>query len=65
MENLTQRRTQSETFFQKSGHFFRFSKEAGETSSPLPNGAPVNVTEHALISQNMPKYSSKCLDKLF
>ena len=44
MENLTQRWTQPESFFQKSEHFFRFSKRAGEVS-PLPSScALVSVT---------------------
>ena len=48
-------------FFQKSGHFFRFSKRAGEVS-PLPHGcAPVSVAEYSSISLNMPKYLLKCL----
>ena len=55
MENLTQRWTQSGPFFPKSGHFFRFSKRAGEASPLPPSCAPVIVAEYALISLNMPK----------
>ena len=32
MENLIQKRTQLEIFFQKSGQFFRFLKRAREVS---------------------------------
>ena len=64
-ENLTQRWMQSGFFFPKWGHFFRFSKRAGE-ASPLPfSCSSVSVAEYATISQNMPKYAWKCLNKLF
>ena len=54
MENLTERWTELGSFFPKSGHFFRFSKRAGEVS-PLPlSCAPVSVTEYASISLIMP-----------
>ena len=62
MENLTQRWIQSEPF-KKSGHLFRFSKRAGETSSP-PLVACVSVTEYASISLNMPNYPWKWLNTL-
>ena len=55
MENLTQWWTQSRRFFPKSGHFFWFSKRAGETSLLLPSCAPVSVAE----------YAWKCLNNLF
>ena len=53
MENLTQWWIQSGPFFPKSGHFFRFSKRAGEAS---PSCMPVSVTEYASISLNISKY---------
>ena len=54
VKNLTQRWTESGLFFEKSGHFFRFSQSAGEASPLPPSCAPVSVTES--ISLNMPKY---------
>ena len=57
IEHLTQRWTQSGSFFPKSGHFFQFSKRAGEASPLPPSCAPVSVVEYATISLNMPKYS--------
>ena len=65
MKNLTQRWTQSQPFFRKSRHSFRFSKRAGETSPLQPTCAPASVVEYASISLNLPKYSWKCLNKLF
>ena len=53
MKNLTQWWAKSGPFFPKSGHFFRFSKKAGEASSLLLSCAPVSV---ASISINIPKY---------
>ena len=55
MENLTQRGAQSGNFFQKPGHFSRFSKRAGEASS-LPLVVLVNVAKYASVSLNMLKY---------
>ena len=52
MENLTQRWTQSQPFFKKSGHFFEFQK--GQRRPP-PSCAPVSVAEYASISLNMSK----------
>ena len=46
-------------FFPKSGHFFRFSKSAEETSTP------VSVPEFASISLIMPNYPWTCLKRLF
>ena len=65
MEKSTQKWTQSRPFFPKSGHFCRFSKSAGLTSPLSPSCALVSVAEYASISANMPKYSWKCLNKLF
>ena len=56
MKNLTQRWTQSGPFFQKSGHFFRFSKRAGETSPITPICASVSVAEYESASLNILKY---------
>ena len=56
MENCTQKWTQSGPFFPNSGHFFRFSKRAGE-AFPLPlSCAPVIVAKNESASLNMPKY---------
>ena len=55
MKNLTQRWTQW-SFFQKHGHFFRFSERVGETYPLPPCCAPVSVAEYASISLNIPKY---------
>ena len=65
MESLTQRWSQSGSFFPKSGHIFQFSKMTGEASPFLPSWAHVNVAEYASISLNMSKYPWKCLIKLF
>ena len=59
MENLIQRWAQSGPLFPKSGHFFRFSKSAGEASPLSPSCAPVSVVEYASVSLNIPKI---CLD---
>ena len=56
MENLTQRWTQSGPFFPKSGHFFQFSKSAGEASPLSSSYTPFSVAECASLSLNMPKY---------
>ena len=56
MKNLTQRWIQSGPFFQKSGHFFRFSERAGEASPLQPSFAPVSVAEYPSLSLNIPKY---------
>ena len=61
MENLTQRWTQSESFFQKSGQFLQFLKRAGEASPQLPipsssSCTPVKMAEYASISLNRSKY---------
>ena len=64
MENLTQRCTQLGPFFPKSRHFFQFQKVGIGTPSP-PCWAPMIGAEYASISLNMPKYSWKCLNKLF
>ena len=42
MENLTQKWTQSGSFYQKSGQFFRFSKRVGEVSPFDPSCATVH-----------------------
>ena len=52
-------------FFPKSGHLLRFSKRAREASPLLPNCASVSGTQYASISLNIPKYSWKCLNKMF
>ena len=67
MENLIQRSNQSELFFPKSGHFFRFSKRAEKTSPAPPppplstasSCAPVSVAKYASILLNIPKYPWK------
>ena len=61
MENLTQRLTQSGSFFQKSCPFLQFLKRAGEVSPqlPIPSSSictPVKMAEYASISLNMSKY---------
>ena len=56
MGNLTQRWTQSESFYPKSGYFFRFSKRLEEASPLPPRSAPLGVAEYASISLNLPKY---------
>ena len=52
-------------FFPKSGHFFRFSKRAGETFSFLSSLTHEVVAEFPSISLNIPKYSWKRLNKQF
>ena len=44
MQNLTQRWIQSESFFQKSGHFFDFQKGQGR---PPPSCSSVGVAKYA------------------
>ena len=44
---------------------FRFSKRTGEASPLPPSWALVNVAEYWSIPLNIPKYSWKCLNKLF
>ena len=63
-ENLTQRWTQSGSFFSKSGYFFRFLKRVEEVFPP-PFCTPIIVAEYPSVSLDMPKYSWKCLNKLF
>ena len=46
-----------ETYFRNLGHFFRFSKSAGEAYPLTPSYTSVSVTEYASISLNMPKHS--------
>ena len=65
MENLTQWCTQSVPFFPKSGHFFWFSKRAGEISPLLTSCTHVSVAEYASISLNIPKHPWKRLYNLF
>ena len=55
--NLTSRWTQSGLFFQKSGHFFWFSKRAGE-AFPLP------IVTRLWIWLNMHQYPWTCLNIL-
>ena len=43
-------------FFPKSRYFFQFSKTGSEGLPSPPSCAPVNVTEYASISLNIPKY---------
>ena len=50
--------------FQKSGHLFRLSKRARETSPLWLSCAPVSVAEYAWKSLYLPKYPWKCLNKL-
>ena len=57
MENLIQRWTQSRPFFLKTGHFFQFSKSAGEASLLSTSCAPVSVAEYASISLNISELS--------
>ena len=64
MDNLAQW-SQSGPFFPKPRHFFRFSKRTGEASPLPPSWALVNVAEYWSIPLNIPKYSWKCLNKLF
>ena len=45
VENLTQWWTQSVPLLPQSGHFFLFSKRAGDTSPLLPSCTPVSVAE--------------------
>ena len=65
MANLTQRWTQSGSFFSKSAYFFRFLQRVKEVSPPPFSCAPVLVAEYLSVSLNMPKYPWKCLNKLF
>ena len=57
MENLTQRWTQTGTFFTKLEHYFWFSKQAG-IACPLP------LILHLWVLLNMPQYPSICLNIL-
>ena len=59
MENLSQRWTQSGTFFSK----FDFQKRAWGAFVLTPSSAPVNVAEYASLFRNMPKYPGKCFNK--
>ena len=52
-------------FLSKSEQFFRFLNRVREASLLPPSCAPVNVSDYAAISLNMPKYPWKCLNKLF
>ena len=53
MENVIRKWTQSEPFFAKSVHFFRFLKRSWEATPLFSSCAPVSVAEHASISLNM------------
>ena len=65
IENLTQRWTQSGSFFLKSERCIQFPKRAGK-DSPLPQVAPpVSLSEYASISLNISECPWKCLNKLF
>ena len=54
MEIVTQRSTQSGSFFAKSGHFL--SKRVGEAPSLFPNCVPLSMAEYGLISPSISKY---------
>ena len=51
MENLTQRWTQSGTFFPKSKYFFLIFKKGQGRPLPIPSsGTPVSMTEYPSLS---------------
>ena len=64
IENLTQRWTQSGSFFLKSA-LYSISKKGREGLPSPPSCTPVSLSEYASISLNISECPWKCLNKLF